>query len=329
MRSKEASITLLVGQTTAKSQAFSHTVNRGANTHYDCLGFVLTRKGKKILPNLATIDDGATLHYGDYKNPVIHNTLVLDQKNQPPINPNVLGYEETDRYTVIDSVLDWSKPPANIEAHPLVSLDEKLYRDVQFRRVMIWLGDAAIELNQIANPNSQPLDLIYHARGNRELDDKWMYIDNHLDGPLALLRDTQVVYTHNCEVVRYHIQGQADYRQHIWVNKPSSILSGSAPHNPNVSALGYLLVRNHSTEFRTAVLHDLSDEQGYALTDVNWDSESVRFVLCVGDQYLNAVYDFATAKFELDQRFLLPTQKIDAERLLGVWGKETLAEVFF
>ena len=107
------------------------------------------------------------------------------------------------------------------------------------------------------------------------------------------------------------------------------MLSGCAPHNPCTSELEYLLVRNHATQFSTAVLHDLSDKQEYALTDVNWDETCVCFVLSVGDERFNASYDFLTAKFKLDARFVSPSKKVDAERLCSVWGKETIADIFF
>ncbi|WP_413701906.1 heparinase II/III family protein [Psychromonas sp. KJ10-10] len=136
-------ITMLHDQSSQNQMVLKHSLYGGEHDHYDRLGLTLIKNGKEILPDLGTSGYGAELHYGYYKNSSTHNTLVVNQSNQSPANPTVLHYHQSQDFTFVDTLVDWSLPIATVDSHTLVHWNEADYKDIQFRRSMLWLGDLA------------------------------------------------------------------------------------------------------------------------------------------------------------------------------------------
>lgn len=275
VHAKEAGISLVYDDKQDNALLLKHAPYGGEHDHYDRLGMILTRAGKEILPDLGTTGYGAELHYGYYKNSATHNTLVVNQKNQSPINPTLLAYQQSDTLTVIDTQVDWSEPEAQVDSHTLEHWDSKAYQDVRFRRTLLWLGDAAIELNRIDNPHQQQLDLTYHVRGKHQLAQRGEAIDNPLEGPLARMTDTQWLAEQSGLTLRYEIESQPTFTQFIASDTPLGLLTGYAPDNPATSDLAYSLLRSQATFCQVAVLHDLSLDTRYQGLNVEWQADHV------------------------------------------------------
>jgi len=305
--SEAAGLTIAHNQTLNNALLYKHAPYGGEHDHYDRLGFILTRNGKEILPDLGTTGYGAELHYGYYKNTATHNTLVVNQQNQSPIHPQLLGFTQTEGYTTIDAVVDWSQPEASVDSHTIVQWDKEAYQDVVFRRAFIWLDDVVIELNTILNPHSQQLDLTYHVRGEHLLQPEngaWKPITNPLSGALARMTNTQISEPNTAFALTYVIEGQTEFRQHIYADSPVEVLIGNAPDNPATSDLAYSLIRSHAHELNTLVLHDLSEQSHYHVSDVTWGEESIYFVLSNtnGSEHINCtriMYDFKSARITM------------------------------
>jgi hypothetical protein len=267
-------LTILTDSTLDNQMLLKHSHYGGEHDHYDRLGLMLIKNGKEILPDLGTSGYGAELHYGYYKNSATHNTLVVNQKNQTPANPILLNYQEQEKLTFVDTLVDWRLPPATVDSHTLEHWDEASYKDIQFRRSIIWLGGAAIEINQIINPHQQQLDLTWHTRGELRSTLANQIKQSPLTGPLARLKNCSAEQTDLAiKTFVYDVKQDSDYRQHIAQQGADSWLTGKAPDNPATSDLSYLLLRSQQKTLQNVVLHDL--EGNYELLSVEWMEDSV------------------------------------------------------
>lgn len=269
-----------------------HSPYGGEHDHYDRLGLIVVRKGKEILPDLGTTGYGAHLHKHYYKNSSTHNTLVVNQSNQPPINPIVHTYLETNEYRFVDTEVDWGGEPATVDSHTIVEWDQQVYADVKFRRCILWLGDAVIEFNKVLNPHSQRIDLTYHVRGQHQLGAGWNIAKNILTGPLSIMKNCHERKAIDECLLTYSIEEQNDFSQTIIVDRPCDFLVGTAPDNPATHELAYALVTSRSSVLNALVLHDLSCHSNYQISDVKWLDDSVSFLVSSHGKREKYHYDF-------------------------------------
>lgn len=275
----QAGVTIHYDKQNNNAMLLKHSPYGGEHDHYDRLSFILVREGKEILPDLGTTGYGAELHYGYYKNSATHNTLVVNQQNQSPINPKLLNYEQTNELTLIDCIADWNDPEATVDSHTIVQWDKQAYKEVTFRRILICYGNAYIELTEVANPNQQQLDLTYHVRGEHLSINQMQPCTNPLHGPLQRMHNTHISAPCMSQKVSYHIKEQSDFHQHFWFNNDCQLLLGYAPDNPATSDLAYTLIRTTNQNLKTVVLHDLSKGSTLQLEDVNWLNDTVQFTI--------------------------------------------------
>ncbi|MCM2680732.1 heparinase II/III domain-containing protein [Echinimonas agarilytica] len=272
LHSAESGITIFNDDSSNNSLLLKHSPYGGEHDHYDRLGLIIIMEGHEVLPDLGTTGYGAELHYGYYKNTASHNTLAINQQNQPPINPKLIKYTNTDSFGWIDTVADWNEPEASVDSHTLVAWDSASYTSVKFRRSILWLGSAAIEINQIDNPHTQQLDLTWHVRG--QLDSSSVELrdtTNPLKGPLARMHSCQTAeVSGNAQQFNYQTAASKTYRQTMFNQGADQLITGNAPDNPAVNDLQYVLVRSRSQALRNVVLHDFSE--GYQLKEVKWDN---------------------------------------------------------
>ncbi|GAM55683.1 hypothetical protein JCM19231_747 [Vibrio ishigakensis] len=299
IHTEQAGISIEYNQQTNNAVLFKHAPYGGEHDHYDRLGLLLTRNGKEILPDLGTTGYGAELHYGYYKNTATHNTLVVNQQNQSPINPELNSYQKESGYTLIDASVDWSKPAASVDSHTIEQWDSDSYKDVLFRRILLVLDHGVVELNSVENPYQQQLDLTYHVRGEHDLDANWQEVANPLTGPLARMTDTKAKRLKQFTELNYHIQGDADFQQSIWTSEPAELLSGYAPDNPATSDLAYTLVRSKAKSLNCVVLHDLSCENSLQISDIEWQHNQVGFTLISQGEKTHYRYDLNSCCLEL------------------------------
>ncbi|MGR5001989.1 heparinase II/III domain-containing protein [Vibrio celticus] len=286
----DSGITICVNQERNHSMLYKHAPYGGEHDHYDRLGLILIKDGKEILPDLGTTGYGAELHYGYYKNTSSHNTLVVNQSNQTPTVPQLKHYIERYEFTFVDALVDWGLPAATVDSHTLVHWDEESYKDIEFRRSILWLGDAAIEINQVSNPHEQQLDLTLHTRG--EMIDSSVEletVDNPLEGPLVRMKDCKAI-TELPSLIKFDYDVALDtaYSQTIFSEGADSILTGKAPDNPATSDLSYVLLRSKQAKLKSMVLHDLEGDRSIA--SVEWmgnrltiamDQKGIRQVMTV------------------------------------------------
>lgn len=294
MHAPEAGYTLGYEPKSENSYLLKHAPYGGEHDHYDRLGLIIVRNGHEILPDLGTTGYGVKLHKNYYKNTSTHNTLVINQSNQPPINPILNMYLEQDGYQFVDTQVDWGTELAKVDSHTINEWDTEAYANVKFRRCILWLGDALIELNTVHNPDSQRLDLTYHARGQHLLNPSWTAVENTLDGPLSIMKNCHERKSIYEQSLVYRIDGQSDYKQTVVTDSCCDFLVGNAPDNPATTDLAYLLVTSRSSVLNTLVLHDLSESSEYQISDVQWQDNSVTFVVTNNEEQVLFKYDFSS-----------------------------------
>ncbi|WP_089139517.1 heparinase II/III domain-containing protein [Vibrio rumoiensis] len=275
-------LTILHNEASQNMMLLKHSPYGGEHDHYDRLGIILCRQGKEIIPDLGTTGYGAEMHYGYYKNTATHNTLAVNQKNQPPANPTTENFQQTDQSTYISTQVDWSKPIKELDSHTIVQWDDDAYKNVTFRRSILWLTDddilsnVAIDISQISNPYQQQLDLNWHIRGHFEPNQqsaKFKAIATPFDGPLHRMTDCHVHQLTQVTPYRFAIAEQADFNMHIFAQQECEILTGQAPDNPATSNLSYLMLRNQDLHFNAVAVHDLSIDEPIIVKNISWQDE--------------------------------------------------------
>lgn len=109
-----------------------HSPWGGEHDHYDRLGLMLWHRDGWLLTDMGTTGYGAKMHYDYYKNSATHNTLSVNQTNQPPANPQVLGWHMDSDSLWLDSEVDWGKPPPELNSHSRVEWDAAAWRACAF-----------------------------------------------------------------------------------------------------------------------------------------------------------------------------------------------------
>ncbi|HDT6543873.1 TPA: heparinase II/III family protein [Kluyvera ascorbata] len=240
-----------------------HSPWGGEHDHYDRLSLLLWQRDGWLLPDLGTTGYGAKMHYDYYKNSATHNTLTVNQTNQPPANAAVLGWHMGDDYLWLDTEVDWGQPPPQLNSHTRVEWDEEAWREVRFRRRLLWLDDVLIDLSMVDNPHRQQLDWTLHLAA-QALDQSGTPMPFSLSGPLRHMTESTMTPLHGCQP--RHFAGEGDTVA-LWLAGDGELWQGLAQDNPAVSDLSYLVMRNHLPQARFVCLWDLATKS--PLTEVS------------------------------------------------------------
>lgn len=240
-----------------------HSPWGGEHDHYDRLSLLLWQRDGWLLPDLGTTGYGAKMHYDYYKNSATHNTLTVNQTNQPPANAAVLGWHMGDDYLWLDTEVDWGQPPPQLNSHTRVEWDEEAWREVRFRRRLLWLDDVLIDLSMVDNPHRQQLDWTLHLAA-QALDQSGTPMPFSLSGPLRHMTESTMTPLHGCQPRHFAREGDTVA---LWLAGDGELWQGLAPDNPAVSDLSYLVMRNHLPQARFVCLWDLATKS--PLTEVS------------------------------------------------------------
>lgn len=240
-----------------------HSPWGGEHDHYDRLSLLLWQRDGWLLPDLGTTGYGAKMHYDYYKNSATHNTLTVNQTNQPPANAAVLGWHMGDNYLWLDTEVDWGQPPPQLNSHTRLEWDEEAWREVRFRRRLLWLDDVLIDLSMVDNPHRQQLDWTLHLAA-QALDQSGTPMPFSLSGPLRHMTESTMTPLHGCQPRHFAREGDTVA---LWLAGDGELWQGLAPDNPAVSDLSYLVMRNHLPQARFVCLWDLATKS--PLTEVS------------------------------------------------------------
>ncbi|WP_368757626.1 heparinase II/III family protein [Klebsiella sp. P1CD1] len=242
-----------------------HSPWGGEHDHYDRQSLMLWQRDGWLLPDPGTTGYGAEMHYDYYKNSATHNTLSVNQSNQPPAIPTVLGWHMADDVFWLDCETDWGKPPPALDSHSRVEWDLESWRDVRFRRRLLWLEEVLIDLSTVENPHRQQLDWTLHLAAEA-LDQNGTQQPFSLSGPLRHMKKATMTSLNGCQPRHFVRDGSTIA---LWLAGDGELWQGQAPDNPAITDLSYLVIRNHLPQARFVGLWDLAN--GNPLTEAHVD----------------------------------------------------------
>lgn len=256
-----------------------HSPYGGEHDHYDRLNVLIWDKHRPLLPDLGTTGYGAKMHYAYYKNSATHNTLSVDQTNQPPAQPLLLSWHHDDDFYWLDSLVDWREKPVELNSHTRVEWDTMAWQDIRFRRRLLWLDDALIDISDIDNPHKRQVDWTLHIAA-RALDQggKLGTFADH--GPLSIMRNATVSPLEGCQARHFQsLSGQHT----LWLAGNAELWQGTAPGNPAVSDLSYLVLRSHQPQVQFIAVWDFCGERPMTGINIHHNEKGSHITLCRGN----------------------------------------------
>lgn len=272
-------LTLLRNAQKGRALLIKHSPFGGEHDHYDRLSLILYHQGKAILPDLGTTGYGAKMHYAYYKNSATHNTLCVDQQNQPPATPRVLHWRQGDDFCWLDTQVEWPAPDACPDSHVRMEWNDEVYRDIRFRRRLLWLDDAIIDISSVENPHQRQLDWTLHPDG-KALDADGEPAVFAQSGPLTAMHNVTATPLTGSQPRNF---SAAHHGLALWLHGDATLFQGKAPANPAVRDISYLILRSHAPQAQFVCVWDLGAHMPLTQMEVINDRETVVIRLWRGE----------------------------------------------
>lgn len=230
---------------------FKHDRYGGEHDHYDRLGISYLAYGKPIARDMGTTGYGAKMHYDFYKNTASHNTLMIGEENQAPVNAELTRYEEKDGVIYVRAGADWTKPYEMPDSFTIVQWSEENYRTVRMRREFAWTDQYFVEVFLADGiPEGKAADWMMHFSGTQiKGQEETVSCENYFTGkPLTYLHDIKAdpVKSEGTYQKTYEFEGVFT-RIHGLLNG-QKLFSAIGPDNPSSGELSYLMERRQSTQ---------------------------------------------------------------------------------
>ena len=244
---------------------FKHDSYGGEHDHYDRLDISYLAYGKRISPDLGTTGYGALLHYDYYKNTGSHNTVMIGEENQAPVNAVLKRYEELDGVIYAEAEADWTAPYTMPDSFTIVQWKEEHYRSVKITRKIAWTDDYFAEVFLVTGADPDlAIDWVMHVSGENVLTFNGRPAEGfsikkpfkHLHSVQETLADSTVVTAYQDGEVTTHIFGYG-FGQ--------TVFSAKGPDNPSVSDINYRIERSYGEEAMFA--HVITSSDGACKVD--------------------------------------------------------------
>lgn len=232
-----------------------HTPYGGEHDHYDRLGLILYSNGEEIIHDLGTTGYGAVMHYDYYKNTATHNTICVDGENHPPVDPRVIKYEESKGYKLIDVLVDWREEYRGIDSFTQVQWNEESYKDVVYRRGIVYLEDHFIEVVRVINPHGRDVKYCLHTKGVVKNDGNHWKGEEFSKKPLKYIGDMRQIDT------KSGIEIKSDKNQIKIYTSVEKALTGRGPDNPSNKDMSYIFYESNERDVWYINLFDLTEGQ--------------------------------------------------------------------
>lgn len=238
---------------------FKHDSYGGEHDHYDRLGISYLAYGKRISPDLGTTGYGALLHYDYYKNTGSHNTVMIGEENQAPVNAVLRRYEELDGVIYAEAEADWTAPYTMPDSFTIVQWKEEHYRSVKMTRKIAWTDDYFAEVFLVTGADPDlAIDWVMHVSGDNLLTFNGRPAEGfsikkpfkHLHSVKGTIADGSIVTAYQDGEVTTHVFGYG-FGQ--------TVFSAKGPDNPSISDINYRIERSFGGEAMFAHVITSSD----------------------------------------------------------------------
>lgn len=182
---------------------------------------------------------------------------MVDGKNQPPVNPVVLKYENKDEYKLIDTLVDWSEEYGGLDSFTRVQWCVESYKDVKYRRTILWLDDCFAEVVRVGNPHKRNVNYCLHTLGSIENEGEKISGDYREEGPLRYIKSVEELPAG--EEIKIGSEKNLISMHHF--SEDSRIYKGKGPGNPSVSDIDYLFIESSEQEIYYINIFDYSSEK--------------------------------------------------------------------
>lgn len=290
---------------------YGHTVLRGADDrylllkhdsyggehdHYDRLGFSYLAYGHPVSRDLGTTGYGARMHYDYYKNTATHNTLVIGEENQAPVNARLSRYEEKDGAVYIEAVADWTEPYQMPDSFTIVQWSEENYRTVKMQRKLIWTDYYFIEVFVADGiPEGKTADWIMHIDGKLEN----VFENNHISvtgkslpeayfekKPLKYLVGLQQFEADSAEGESWkNVYSDGSVQTSIYsLNNGQEMILAEGPNNPSTGTLSYLMERRYGNRLLAAhVIESWKEKEQISEVRFEHAEQLLKIEICMSD----------------------------------------------
>lgn len=258
---------------------FKHDRYGGEHDHYDRLGISFLAYGKRIAPDLGTTGYGALMHYDYYKNTGSHNTIVLGEENQAPVNAVLTRYEEKDDVVYVEAEADWTAPYEMPDSFTIVQWSEENYRPVTMKRKIAWTDTYFAEVMTAENvPEQLTADWVMHFSGKPVQNG-----EEQTRLPDGYFTKKPFKHLHDCKAVaatgsyRRTYQDEDVYTTVYGMNNGQTLITASGPDNPSSREVSYLIERRQGGAVVCA--HVIESHKGEAqLAEVSFtqDEQEIR-----------------------------------------------------
>ncbi|MFM1316772.1 heparinase II/III family protein [Yersinia enterocolitica] len=295
LHAPDCGLTILRQPQSGRALLVKHGPYEGEHDHYDRLNLILFEQGQEVLPDLGTTGYGAQLHYGYYKNSATHNTLSINQKNQPPAVPVIHHWHQSANFSWLDTEVDWSQKAPILDSHTRVQWDSEAYRDVKFRRRILWLEDAIIDISSIVNPHQQQWDWTLHIDGSviESVGESTTFCAS---GPMQYLHQVTAQPLNGVIQCRYQTAARP---LTLWLAADATLFQGLAPANPSVRDISYLILRHHQPESRVTCVFDMNNHDPLLEVQVDNDGDILSIKLTRQQQVIQVKIPFTNSSLPL------------------------------
>lgn len=259
----------------------------GEHDHYDRLGISYLAYGKPVSRDLGTTGYGAKMHYDFYKNTASHNTLMIGEENQAPVNGELTRYEEKDGVIYVEAEADWTKPYEMPDSFTIVQWSEENYRTVRMKRKIAWTDCYFVEVFLADGiPEGKPADWMMHISGTpvseapeisegTENSSGQKQVENAFTGkPLTYLHDIQEETVETKGTYQKTYESGGVFTTIYGLSNGQTIFTAMGPDNPSSGEIAYLMERRFGSSMICAHVVE-SWKEAPMVQDVEFKNEEV------------------------------------------------------
>ncbi|MCH3987438.1 MAG: heparinase II/III family protein [Lachnospiraceae bacterium] len=267
---------------------FKHDTYGGEHDHYDRLDLSYLACGKPVSRDLGTTGYGAALHYGYYKNSGTHNTLVIGEENQAPVQSVLTHFSQSEDGTLFAAAeADWTKPYRMPDSFVIRQWSEINYKNVRLTRKIAFRPRYFIELMEAEGiPENETADWMWHFSGKLITADpgEALPADYFVKKPLNCLTDARaVVLQEDGGTWNFEYQ-DGDVRTVIFGTDADMVrITAKGPDNPSSGKISFLMERRCGvSRFVTAhVIGSWRVGQDMPVRDVRFGKEQEKTMVSV------------------------------------------------
>ncbi len=215
----------------------------GEHDHYDRLGISFLAFGERIAPDLGTTGYGAKLHYDYYKNTGSHNTVMINEENQPPADGKVLRFVKRPDYILLDTEVKWDGCYPGLDSHTIVQWDEQSYTGVAMRRVILWCDHYFVEVFKIEGVKDATIDWVLHIPGKLAAASTRSYPGIFSKKkPFTYLKNIQTLNRSGVVKSSWLLQ-RCQFNLYSYSDATNLLLYADGPDNPSTGDISYFINR--------------------------------------------------------------------------------------